>query len=595
MEDEQFAGEQDEVGMAGEEMPDAGSPGPDLPEGVQKEVVKEAPDDEWKHPKTGDEVTVHYVGTLQAEGTEFDSSRSRGQPFTFILGKGEVIKGWDLGVATMRRGEVAKFTFSPEFAYGQAGSPPKVPPDATLVFEVELLNWSSRDDLFQDGGVIKTTVRTGIGYQKPLEGKEVRLTLRVLAAGGDAANGVLEEHVGVEYKMGTEAFGPLSRVVDKALLDMKKQEEVRLVCSKEYAFGEERPDGVVVELTLEQIYDTSDVSFASDGSLVKKQLLDVDSWDTPSDGSKVTVKVEAAVDGTGAALPNFTASTLEFTAGQGEVCDALECVVVDMKKGERALLTCTRPQLCVEDQLGLGKIEAERVVLTLELVDFSKPPDFWEMPEGERLVYAADRKDVGAALFRRGRYNLALGRYKRVMELFEFTDDEFKDKEQKDKAKELRKLCELNVAACQLKLGNFSEAKAACNGVLKEDSSNVKALFRRAQADLGLRNFEECIRDLRRVIDVDAQNREARKLLRDALAGQKEDAAKVKGLFAKMCAGLGHDPKRPAAETAVAKPEVEDAEMADSAAASGDAQPDKHDATAEAAAATEVESGAAAA
>merc|ERR1719408_612919 len=96
-----------------------------LPEGVKKEILKEG--DGWKTPKKGDEVTVHYVGTLQSDGSEFDSSRGRDEPFVFTLGKGEVIKGWDVGVATMLKGETAKFTLSPEYGYGEHGSPPKIP------------------------------------------------------------------------------------------------------------------------------------------------------------------------------------------------------------------------------------------------------------------------------------------------------------------------------------------------------------------------------------------------------------------------------------------------------------------------------------
>merc|ERR550532_3627669 len=103
------------------------SPPPELPEGITKEIITEADSANWKKPKNGDEVTVHYVGTLESDGSEFDSSRGRDQPFVFTLGKGQVIKGWDQGVITMKKGEIAKFTLSPEFAYGAAGSPPKIP------------------------------------------------------------------------------------------------------------------------------------------------------------------------------------------------------------------------------------------------------------------------------------------------------------------------------------------------------------------------------------------------------------------------------------------------------------------------------------
>ncbi len=89
-------------------------------------------------PKQGATVIVHYTGWL-TNGKEFDSSVDRNQPFSFVLGRGQVIKGWDEGVASMRVGGKRKLTIPPELAYGSKGFPGAIPPNSTLVFEVRLL------------------------------------------------------------------------------------------------------------------------------------------------------------------------------------------------------------------------------------------------------------------------------------------------------------------------------------------------------------------------------------------------------------------------------------------------------------------------
>ncbi|KAJ9437575.1 FK506-binding protein 59 [Diplonema papillatum] len=113
-------------------------------------------------PKPGAKVTVHYVGTLTT-GTQFDSSRERGEPITFTIGRSEVIKGWDQGVATMRKGERSLLSIHHSLAYGEEGRVPTIPPAATLQFDIELISWSTGTDVSdkKNNSLVKDTLRAG--------------------------------------------------------------------------------------------------------------------------------------------------------------------------------------------------------------------------------------------------------------------------------------------------------------------------------------------------------------------------------------------------------------------------------------------------
>ena len=104
--------------------------------GLQYYVLEEGSGDAVE---AGDTVTVRYTGWLAEDGTKFDSSYNRGEPFTFIAGSGQVIPGWDEGVIGMEEGEVRQLVIPPELAYGEQGAANVIPPNATLIFQVELV------------------------------------------------------------------------------------------------------------------------------------------------------------------------------------------------------------------------------------------------------------------------------------------------------------------------------------------------------------------------------------------------------------------------------------------------------------------------
>ena len=102
-------------------------------------VIEDIVVGDGEEAKSGQYVTVHYTGYLLDNGSKFDSSKDRNQPFAFPLGAGHVIKGWDQGVVGMKIGGVRKLTIPAELGYGSRGAGGVIPPNATLDFEVELL------------------------------------------------------------------------------------------------------------------------------------------------------------------------------------------------------------------------------------------------------------------------------------------------------------------------------------------------------------------------------------------------------------------------------------------------------------------------
>lgn len=192
-------------------------------------------------------MVVHYIGTL-LDGTVFDSSRERDEPFSFSLGQGQVIKGWDIGVASMKSGERAKFTLKPEYAYGEGGSPPKIPPNSTLLFDIELFDWNMTDcTKRKDQGVRKRIIGHGEGYSTPNDGATVQTHII-----GRFKDAILEER-DVTWVHGEASEANIIDGLDVAIGKMKKGEKAQVFIRRDYAWGDNPPSNLNLPADYEEV------------------------------------------------------------------------------------------------------------------------------------------------------------------------------------------------------------------------------------------------------------------------------------------------------------------------------------------------------
>uniref|UniRef100_U5ER18 peptidylprolyl isomerase n=1 Tax=Corethrella appendiculata TaxID=1370023 RepID=U5ER18_9DIPT len=217
--------------------------------GVQKQILSEGIGEETptKHCK----VSLHYTGTLDADGSKFDSSRDRNESFEFELGIGSVIKAFDMGVATMKKGEKCILKCRADYAYGESGSPPNIPPNATLNFELEMLNWKGEDlDPKKEGAIERFVLTVGEGKKTPNDGAFVKIHLI-----GQYNEKIFEER-DVEFHIGEGEDSNIISGVELALEKFKKGETSKLIIKPHYAFGPEGnkefeiPENATVEYTV---------------------------------------------------------------------------------------------------------------------------------------------------------------------------------------------------------------------------------------------------------------------------------------------------------------------------------------------------------
>ncbi|GFY45782.1 peptidyl-prolyl cis-trans isomerase FKBP4 [Trichonephila inaurata madagascariensis] len=194
--------------------------------GVKKQVMKPGNGDSF--PKIGDKVSIHYVGWLMnEEHTKFDTSQDK-EKFEFVVGRGSVIEGWELGVTTMKKGEVSLFVFHPHYAYGEAGFPPKVPPHMSLMFEIELLDWKPEDlSPTEEGKILRKIIWKGEG---PLKLKDSEIKVRYT---GYYKGCMFEDHL-KQFPLGEGFLAGIPESIDIALQHFHLGEKSMLFMSGKY-------------------------------------------------------------------------------------------------------------------------------------------------------------------------------------------------------------------------------------------------------------------------------------------------------------------------------------------------------------------------
>nr|QBH73893.1 fk506-binding protein [Nicoletia phytophila] len=395
--------------------PNAVDISPDKDGGVLKEIIQEGVGDET--PMSGNKVTVHYTGRL-TDGTKFDSSKDRGEPFEFNLGKGNVIKAWDIGVATMKKGEVSLLTCKPEYAYGKNGSPPKIPGDSILIFEIEMIDWRGEDlSAKKDEGIIRYQITKGEGTRTPNEGAIVEAHIT-----GKYAGQVFEDRE-VSFPIGEGCEHGICEGLERAMEKLKKGEKSRIVLKPKYAFKE-----------------------------------------------------------------------------QG------------------------KPEFNVP---GNAEVEYE-----VEMKNFEKAKESWELDSDEKLEQAKFFKEKGTNYFKLEKYTLALKMYKKIIRFLEHESGFEGEKETERKTVLLAG--HLNAAMCHLKLQEHVDAKEQCEKALAIDSKSEKGLFRRGQSYLEMGEPELAKSDFEAVLELQPQNKAASNSIILCNKKLKEQKAKEKMIYANM-------------------------------------------------------------
>ncbi|CAL6303747.1 unnamed protein product [Bathycoccus prasinos] len=579
--------------------------------GVMKKLLQPSstPSHHRTHPEAGDKVLVHYTGRLLDEAkTKFDSSVDRGEPFEFTVGVGQVIKGWDLGVMTMERGEKCLLTCKPEYAYGAAGAPPSIPPNATLEFEVELISWKSENDLFGDGGVIRVAkIEDGEGWKTPKDGDWLEIGVRAsrkeretgkmstvwekgLADEGEEEKEGLFFQLNLKKRNGKEDADndDASKVpfgVHLALQFFKKGETQRLLVRNEYLLEKNAPydedDELYFTVTLKRWVHVEKICNGLGEKTTIKEAPE-SNYDTPNEGAKVvfsSVKVYrgkrdfARRGRVGDQWKEEEAKDLVFASKEGEEFiyeiggddddeSNASIIVSACEEGIQRMRAEETAQIVLPTDFAFGTSSSDKgkeikktfsngkeisssdtpfVTYVFEMKSMERAKDPWALTGEEKVERAEKLKSSGNAFFKKKEYARAEAKYSQGLRYVE--PDGQQKEETANKIKALKVSLHLNYAACALKRFAWKEVVVNCDEVLKIESLNEKALYRKATAEIEFELYDEARRTIKTLVeDVTSPSptsasealRLKQRLKQKEATQRKKDSKVFGGMFSKL-------------------------------------------------------------
>ncbi|GMY19703.1 70 kDa peptidyl-prolyl isomerase-like [Fagus crenata] len=526
-------------------------------QGLRKQILRKG--NSWQTPFPGDEVEVHCSGRIEG-GACLDASGDEGTPFKFKLSQSEVIKGLDEGVSTMKKGERAIFIIPPTLAYGELGFSPLIPPNSTLIYNIEMLSWTSIRDITGDGGILKKITKEGEGWATPREADEVLVNYEARL---EDATLVSKSDEGVEFNV---SDGYLCPAVSKAVKTMRRGEKAELAVKFSYGLRQNKngpmdiddvPPDSNLTIKLELVSWKSVIDVTGDKKVLKRITRVGEGFDRPNEGSVVKVIYYGKLkDGTVFESKGSNEEPFEFTTLEEQINEGLDRAIMTMKKGEQALVTVSKVYLHNNDISGIAN---EDLFYEVELIDFIKEKPFWKMDTKEKIKACERKKNDGNVLFSAGKFWRASRKYEKesssdgqillILEMHynlngaiaatyvEF-DHSFSDDE-KSVAKALWLSSNLNSAACKLKLGEYLEASILCTKVLKHDPFNVKALYRRSQAYLKISELEKAEEDIKRALTSDPNNRDVKLVYKELKDKRREYARYQAEVFSTMLSRMG--------------------------------------------------------